>query len=392
MLHRRWRALLVLLVGIVAVTIAIVLALSPGGGRHVATIPTKPPTGAAGGVSTGWLPLGEPGVGGRITSLAINPDNDRDILVGGDILGVGLSQDGGRTWQATTGFASWEINAFTWDRTDPRNVWVGTLSGPYESVDGGHTWSSRRDGLPTGDYPYSAPIQKVLMDSGDSMHLLAFGGSQRELATPRTGARHYGLVYSSTDGGRHWTTIANLGTNWDITDVAGSDDLKRLYASVVGHGVHMSVDGGHTWRPVNAGLPNAQVMALAADPEDPQALWAALAHAPDPSNGVYGAGGIYKTSDAGGTWVSADNGIPLQERSEANYSSGMSSLLLAGDGTLYTADQSYSDQTVTHRTDGGADWKPAGGGVPRRIRLAGHRTRGPRAPTEASSSEARPIR
>src|SRR5262249_2908196 len=80
--------------------------------------------------SLGWFPLGELGVGGRITGLAVDPINPSVMLVGGDMLGVGLSVDGGRTWQATTGFSSWEINAFTWDPSNPAVVWVGTLSGP----------------------------------------------------------------------------------------------------------------------------------------------------------------------------------------------------------------------------------------------------------------------
>ena len=84
-----------------------------------------------------WVSLGEPGVGGRVTGLAVNPVDPSRMLVAGDMLGVGLSVDGGRSWEATSGFSSWEMNAFTWDVSDPARVWVGTLSGPYESVDGG---------------------------------------------------------------------------------------------------------------------------------------------------------------------------------------------------------------------------------------------------------------
>ena len=196
------------------------------------------------------------------------------------MLGVGLSEDGGRSWEATSGFASWEINAFTWDSADPSEVWVGTLSGPYESMDGGHTWSAERVGLPTGDYPYSAPVQKVLIDASDPQHLLAFGGNQSQFKAGGTGAVHYGLVYESVDGGAHWSTIANIGTNWNIADAIGSADLQTLYAAVVGHGVYKSTDGGVSWTAVDAGLPNGQVMALAGDPADSDTVWAAVAHDP----------------------------------------------------------------------------------------------------------------
>ena len=140
---------------------------------------------------------------------------------------MGVSDDGGRSWEATSGFSSWEVNAFTWDVANPSEVWVGTLSGPYESLDGGHSWSAMRTGLPTGDYPYSAPVQKVLIDASDPDHLLAFGGNQSQFKAGGTGALHYGLVYGSTDAGAHWSTIANIGTNWNILDVVGSETCGR---------------------------------------------------------------------------------------------------------------------------------------------------------------------
>ena len=311
--------------------------------------------------SSGWVPLGEPGVGGRVTGLAVSPVDPNVILVGGDMLGVGLSEDGGRSWEATSGFASWEINAFTWDSADPSEVWVGTLSGPYESMDGGHTWSAERVGLPTGDYPYSAPVQKVLIDASDPQHLLAFGGNQSQFKAGGTGALHYGLVYQSLDGGAHWSTIANIGTNWNIADAIGSADLQTLYAAVVGHGVYKSTDDGVSWTAADAGLPNGQVMALAADPADPDTVWAAVAHDPSASNGEYGPGGIYETTDGGASWTSDNSGIPQIASTNASYSTSMVSILRAGDGTLYTADQGYADQNRYESTDGGQHWTVAGG-------------------------------
>jgi hypothetical protein len=311
-------------------------------------------------LTSGWFPLGEPGVGGRVTGLAVDPINPNIVLVGGDMLGVGLSLDGGRSWETTTGFSSWEINAFTWDASNPSVVWVGTLSGPYESMDGGHTWVSRRTGMPTGDYPYSAPVQKVLVDATNPQHLLAFGGNQRQFIAAGTGALNYGLVYESLDGGAHWTTIANIGTNWNVADVvAGSPDLQTLYAAVLHHGVFKSTDGGHSWSPVTNGLPNGEAMALASDPQTPGVVWAALGHNASATNGVYRPGGIYETTDGGQTWVSENTGIPQVAGTAAN-ATAMDSIFLAGDGTLYTADEGLADQNRYESTDGGAHWTQAG--------------------------------
>ena len=300
-----------------------------------------------------------------MTGLVVDPVDRRVVLVGGDMLGVGLSVDGGHSWEATSGFASWEINAFTWPASDPREVWVGTMSGPYESVDGGHTWVSRRVGMPTGEVPYSAPIQKVLVDATNARHLLAFGGNQREFSAPGSGALNYGLVYQSADGGAHWSTIANIGTNLNIMDVvAGSSDLRTLYAAVLYHGVFKSTNGGHSWSAVNSGLPNADVTALAADPGDPDVVWAALRHDPTPTNGADRPGGIYKTTDGGQSWVSDNNGIP-QIAGTARSATSMDSVFRAGDGTLYTADQGSAHRQRYESVDGGAHWTQAGGSFPK---------------------------
>src|SRR3569833_1120863 len=78
-----------------------------------------------------WKPLEEPGSGGVIVGLAISPHDSRRLLVSGDMLGVGRSDDGGKSWQPTFGFSSWEMADFTFDPRNPNLVWVGSMSGPY---------------------------------------------------------------------------------------------------------------------------------------------------------------------------------------------------------------------------------------------------------------------
>jgi hypothetical protein len=361
--RRFWARRLIAAAGILALGGIVVVVATGGwpGQEHRST----PPLRASPLVRTRWVSLGELGVGGRVTGLVVDPVNPSVVLVGGDMLGVGLSVDGGHSWEATSGFASWEVNAFTWPQSDPGVVWVGTLSGPYESVDGGHTWVSRRVGMPAGDYPYSAPVQKVLVDATNGQHLLAFGGNQRQFSAPGTGALNYGLVYESVDGGAHWSTIANIGTNWNVTDVvAGSSDLRTLYASVLHHGVFKSTDGGHSWVAMNSGLPNAEVWALAGDSSNSGVVWAALGHDATATGGVYRPGGIYKTTDGGQSWVSENTGIP-QIAGTTTAATAMDSVYLAGDGTLYTADEGYADQNRYESTDGGAHWTQAGGSFPK---------------------------
>src|SRR3569833_2829550 len=125
------------------------------------------------------------------------------LLASGDMLGAGLSDDGGKSWQPTFGFSSWEMADFTFDPRNPNLVWVGSMSGPYLSRDGGHHWEARRGGMPApASDSYTAPVEKVLFDPANPGHLLAFGGSSRFWHTPGRPLR--GVVWVSRDDGAKW--------------------------------------------------------------------------------------------------------------------------------------------------------------------------------------------
>lgn len=71
---------------------------------------------------------------------------------------------------------------------------------------------------------------------------------------------------------------------------------QTLYAGT-GGGVFKSSDGGGSWRAVNTGLGNTTVSALAIDPVNPAILYAGTA------------GGVFKSVDAGAGWTDARAGL-----------------------------------------------------------------------------------
>ena len=89
-----------------------------------------------------WQPLFEPGCGGAMTAVAVSPHNPQNVLLAGDMLGVGISVDGGQNWQLTFGFDSYEMADFAFHPSRPDEIWVGSMSGPYISQDGGVHWES----------------------------------------------------------------------------------------------------------------------------------------------------------------------------------------------------------------------------------------------------------
>jgi photosystem II stability/assembly factor-like uncharacterized protein len=164
-----------------------------------------------------WTPLGEPGVGGWITGLAIDPFDPGHFLAAGDMLGAANSTDGGRTWGPTFGLADAEMARYTYHPTRQGEVWVGTMGGPYVSTDGGATWQERRNGMPpVVDVAYSAPVELVLVDPADPNRLLAFGGSHRQWES--LGSPAWGAVWLSTDAGATWAHLSTVADGANLLD------------------------------------------------------------------------------------------------------------------------------------------------------------------------------
>jgi photosystem II stability/assembly factor-like uncharacterized protein len=320
----------------------------------------------------------EPGSGGAITALSVSPHDPKRLLAAGDMLGVGLSTDGGDSWQSTTGFRSWEIADFTWHPADAKTVWVGTMSGPYVSRDGGKTWEERRTGFPpVAGGQYSAPVQKVLFDPADPSHkhLLAFGGSSRFWESP--GKPLWGAVWESRDAGTTWsrlTTVTKEGSSAapdaegaNVTAVAyapgAAGKAGRLYALAAGAGFLVSGDNGKTWQKRMSGLPaGAGMVRFAVHPADPDTVWVATgSYKATPDAKERTPGGVFKTTDGGRTWRDSSAGLGRQVSGlDGNQTSHYDGIAVAPSDprVLYTNDGAWSTGVVYKSEDGGATWKP----------------------------------
>ncbi len=113
---------------------------------------------------------------------------------------------------------------------------------------------------------------------------------------------------------------------------------STMYAGTSTGGVFKSTDNGASWRPVNNGLPENEVISLLTDPVSPGTVYAGL-----------DGGGLYKSIDGGSTWAAASTGIT------APSSIGILALAAhpAQKGHLYAAVY-YSGVFKTE--NGGASW------------------------------------
>lgn len=315
-----------------------------------------------------WAPLYEPGVGGAMVALQVSPHDSRRVLVTGDMLGAGLSTDGGMSWQPTYGFASYELCDVTWHPSDPNIVWMGTCMGPYVSRDGGTSWAEMRAGMPDRQSGrYTAIVEKVLFDPTDPQRLLAFGGSSRRWNQ----ADSFGWVWESKDAGATWSHVTTLtgegstqektkGVNIVAAAFLPGHGSTKLAALGSGRGVYLSDDGGRTWRRSNDGLPTLSVNRLAVHPTDPGVMWVSLDAYRVEGEKQPRPGGVFKTVDGGRTWQDSSSGLSQHRGAHEMLTASYRALAVATTDPqrLYTNDASWHTGVIYRSDDGGATWRP----------------------------------
>lgn len=170
--------------------------------------------------TSGW----NPGVG-RITSIAIDANNDNHIIVGSQTGGVWKSIDGGNSWSVLTdNLSNIVVYALAIDPTNSEVYYWGTSSGIiFKSTDGGGTWNQIAD-VGQGD------VNKILIDPSNTNKL--YSSAQN------------GGIFKSTDAGNNWSIIhPDATTGFDIE--FKPEDYNTIYAS--GSLFFKSIDGGATF-------------------------------------------------------------------------------------------------------------------------------------------------
>jgi len=281
------------------------------------------------------------GFGGWIHGLTIDPTNSAVLYLNGYSGAIMKSTDRGENWLFAGNGIGQEINAINIDYTNPNTIyaagigWIGG-SGVWKSTDKGLTWARLTSGFPT-DRPYPS-IQAMAMDPANPQ-ILYVGG------WPMSGFAPIG-VYKTTDGGNSWTA-ANTGlvsmqiralaidpinpstvfaatdtglfrtkdggARWDSTTLRrplvrslafDPQDTNVVYAGLYGVAtVSKSTDGGETWNNVRLADGDSTVICIAVARANSNIIYAGTI---GDNAGVY----IYKSTDAGQTWLKKSNGLP----------------------------------------------------------------------------------
>ena len=264
-------------------------------------------------------------VGNRTTSVIGEPGNPAVVYIGSADGGVWKTEDGGLDWKPIFDREDVAaIGSLAMAPSEHNVVWAGTGEswiirpyyalgdGVYKSTDSGRTW--RHMGLPeTGRIP------RIVIDAHDPnrVFVCALGQTHRP--------QHERGVFRTVDGGQTWQQVLFVNENTGCSDLAADpQDPNTLFAGMwqvdiqrwnlnsggPGSGVYVSHDGGTTWSKLSGrGLPPSDrpigKVAVGVARSNPDRVYALLQE--DTPR-------FYRSSDRGRTWEMVNDLHVIDER------------------------------------------------------------------------------
>jgi photosystem II stability/assembly factor-like uncharacterized protein len=296
----------------------------------------------------GWFAIGPVNMSGRIISIDFHPTNPDIVYVGAASGGLWKSEDGGDTWRTTTDeLPTLAIGAVCVLHWNPDIVLIGTGEGTgaypglfgvgiLKSIDGGETWSTT-----SLSYPVSDMIGTNVIEANPYTGTI--------LAGARDG------LFRSTDEGETWTQIQTVGRWYDVKWKPG--DSLRVYAAkgfgLGNNNVKVSTDDGLTWNKAGVGQPPGGEVGktkIAVSAANPNVIYANYT-----SSVTSQSLGIYRSDDNGETWIPQNTTLNMVN-SQGWYNLTLEvdpndiNTVIAGGVSLYRS------------TDGGVNLSETGGG------------------------------
>ena len=223
------------------------------------------------------------------------------------------------------------VNTIAFHPTDPLTLYVGAPAGGFwYSHDGGATWATSTDTIPT------IGVSAIAVSSLDPNTILIGTGDD-------DGGNDQGLgFFISHDGGLSWTESNNGMVHATVCMFAQhEEDPNTLLAATKDNGIYKTTDFGATW--TKTGAPNSTFRDIKYKPGDPSVVYASE-------------NGFWRSADGGETWtqIGADQGLTEVGRTVIDVTPANDSLVyaLVGGGPLRGLFQSRDfGQTFTLKSD-----------------------------------------
>jgi len=260
-----------------------------------------------------WRSIG-PFRGGRSVAATGVPGNPKAYYMGTTGGGVWKTDNMGITWRNVSDgfFRTGTIGAIAVAPSDPNVVYVGTGEhavrgvmthsgdGLYRSTDAGKTW--KKTGLDETRH-----VARIIVHPRDPD--VVYVAAQGTLYAPSAERG----VFKSTDGGATWRKVLFVDVRTGAAELSmDATNPRILYAAMWEHGrlpwkivsggpgsgLYKSTDAGETWVKMTEGLPGKMgKMAVAVAPSNPEKVWALIE-----SESTGDDRGLYVSENAGKSW------------------------------------------------------------------------------------------
>jgi photosystem II stability/assembly factor-like uncharacterized protein len=264
--------------------------------------------------------IGPAVMGGRIAAIDAYPGDKVTVYVGAASGGVWKSENGGLTFKPVFDDHVQSIGAVRIDPTNPKTVWVGTGetwvrnsvsvgAGVYKTTDGGDNWQLM--GLADTER-----IGRIVVNPKDAntVYVCALGHLWNSNAERG--------VFRTKDGGKTWKKVLYVNEDAGCADLAADpQNPDILYAGMwqvrrypwkfisggPGSGLFRSTDGGETWKPIRKGLPEGDLgrIGIATAPSRPSTIYAVV-EAKETA--------LYRSDDLGENWTKMNTSFNVQGR------------------------------------------------------------------------------
>lgn len=269
-----------------------------------------------------------------VRAAIIDPQTSATAYVGTEGDGIYKTTNGGANWtKSSNGLGNDDVRVLAINPLAPNTIYAGTMGGgAFRSTNAGANWTAINNGLNDGD------IQALAVTGSNATTIYA--------GTANNG------VFKSVNGGNSWTEVNEGLATFDVRGltIAGNG----IYAGTAGSGVYVTTNGGASWNPANVGIETTTINAIAAspttiyagtdggqlfvstnggttwtlsfgkqgdpsvgentaivvDPQSPATVYASFLS--DPNSGSQ-TGGVYKTTNGGGSWVESNNNLANRE-------------------------------------------------------------------------------
>lgn len=210
-------------------------------------------------------------MGGRVTDIAVHPENPRIFYTGFGSGGIFKTTNSGNTMFPVFDHVGGAlgIGDIAISRANPNVIWAGTGennssrstyagTGVYKSTDGGNTWEF--SGLRNSQH-----IGRIVTHPTDENIAWVASVGALYSTNPERG------VYKTTDGGKTWKKTLFINDSTGVIDlVIHPTNPNLLWAAAwekdrkawnfkeggPGSGIYKSTDGGESWRKITNGLPD----------------------------------------------------------------------------------------------------------------------------------------